>query len=235
MTVQGALALDERFSLDAATGHYLGQVLRLADGDSLDVIDGTGALWSTTLHFEGATAWVNPNSRAPDHDEPPLVLVAALLKQSAWELVLEKATELGVTAIQPWEAARSVVKVPAAKRVSKLQRWQKICDGATRQSEQRWRVDVREPATLADVLQSLQVSQWVVLDEGHRTGAWAALKTELPTALVVGPEGGFTEVERAILASCGAQVVGLGEAILRAETACIAGLSAFRLRRAGLL
>lgn len=224
------------FALRPDQAHYLLRVLRMTDGDEVDLVGPDGSTWRGTLDTtDPPHVCALTQVRAAAVDAPPAVLVAALLKQNRWETLVEKATELGATALLPVQAERSVVKVPAAKADAKRSRWQRIADGATRQSEQHRRIEVLAPTSLAGALRETAGHVQLWLDERAPNAKWPAVPASSGIALFVGPEGGWAPSERAVLEEGGAQPVGLGPGILRAETAAIAALTAVRLRRSGLL
>ena len=221
--------------LDAQTHHYVTNVLRLAAGDSVEVADGTGTLW------QGQLAWVGGLARVHElrvirraEDQTRLVLVAALLKGNRWEWLLEKATELGVHTIQPVSAARSIVKMDMREVTDRTARWQKIADAAMQQSQGLLRTTVLPVKSLDAALQSSDGLR-LVADEKQTASAWPPFDAQTSVQMYVGPEGGWTDQERATMTRHGVQGVGLGSRILRAETAGIAMLSGARLRLDGVL
>ena len=155
-------------------------------------------------------------------------LYAALIKFDRFEWIVEKATELGVTEIVPIEATRSErgLEKAAAKRV---ERWRRIALEASQQSRRAHLPEIAEPVPLAQALASTGTYRYV-LDEAP--GA-ALLLSALPTAraaqdtvaILTGPEGGWTDEERASFTSAGWIPVSMGPLILRAETAVIASLA----------
>jgi len=226
------------FRLDDEHRHYLGRVLRLSSGATLEIVDTEGAVWTGILEFSSEEAVVRQVRRlkSSDHD-PECVLVASLLKQTRWQVVLEKSAELGATSILPIKAERSVVRVSPSKVEAKRARWQRICDAAVRQSERMGRTWVAHPSDLHEATGAMRERGCTMLfgDETNPEEPWPQLSSTTPVALFVGPEGGFTPEERAHLIDAGAAPVGLGPSILRAETASIVGLTAIRMIRAGLL
>lgn len=227
--------------LDPGLAHYLGRVLRLASGTEIDVVDASGGRWRGVVTFDAEGARVDALSLVSEPDTPePLVVLASLIKQNAWEWMLEKATELGVTDIVPVAAARSVVRIAPEKAAAKQRRWQKICDSAVRQSERAHRVVVHEARSFGDALaeygaQERNGGALIHFDETRPETPWPSGLLTGPITFVTGPEGGFTDAERALLAQHGATGVGLGPALLKAETATVAGLAYARLARAGLV
>jgi len=155
-------------------------------------------------------------------------LYAALIKFDRFEWIVEKATELGVTEIVPVEAARSDrgLEKAAAKRV---ERWRRIALEASQQSRRTVLPEIADPISLNDAI-ARTASYRYALDENP--GA-APLLDALPAvrpaqdtvAILTGPEGGWTEEERAGFTAAGWTPVSLGALILRAETAVIAALA----------
>jgi 16S rRNA (uracil1498-N3)-methyltransferase len=160
----------------------------------------------------------------------PVVLLAALLKASRWEWMIEKAAELGATRVVPVQADRCVVQVPPRKAAAKLERWGRIGAAAARQSQQMQAPVFNAPASLRDALTQVEGCALVRLDfAGDPETLVEAARG--PIALIVGPEGGFTDAERTLLIEHGARAASLGAAVLRAETAAVAALAAVRLHR----
>lgn len=156
---------------------------------------------------------------------PPLRLnlFIALIKFDRLELVIEKATELGVERIVPVLARRSEkgLEKAAGKR---LQRWRKIALEASQQSRRARLPDVAEPLKFRDAISSAGGHR-LLLDEGDAPALLASLSgspARETAALLIGPEGGWTDDEREQAVAAGWTPVSLGPQILRAETAAIA-------------
>ena len=156
-------------------------------------------------------------------------LYAALIKFDRFEWIVEKATELGVTEIVPVEATRSErgLEKAAAKRV---ERWRRIALEASQQSRRTHLPEIAEPVTSGRRHGPNGAAYRYVLDENP--GAVPLMKA-LPAertvqdtvAILTGPEGGWTEEERACFSAAGWTPVSMGPLILRAETAVIAALA----------
>jgi 16S rRNA (uracil1498-N3)-methyltransferase len=157
-----------------------------------------------------------------------LILCAALVKFDHFEWMIEKATELGVAEIVPFEAARSDrgLEKAAQKRV---ERWRRIALEASQQSRRAHLPEVREPAGFEIVVEESAQYRYALDEEpGGKAIAAAMPKARLAedsVALLIGPEGGWTEPERAAFVAAGWARVSLGPLILRAETAALAGLA----------
>jgi 16S rRNA (uracil1498-N3)-methyltransferase len=159
-----------------------------------------------------------------------LTLFASLIKFDHFEWLVEKATELGVEAVIPVNAARSDKGLLEAAQ-KRVERWRRIARESTQQARRLRPPEIGEPQSLATALAAMFGSRFfldekpgprallaALPDKAHRAGADSV-------ALVTGPEGGWTEEERAAAAAAGWACVSLGPLILRAETAAIAAAS----------
>jgi 16S rRNA (uracil1498-N3)-methyltransferase len=149
-----------------------------------------------------------------------LILCAALIKFDHFEWMIEKATELGAAEIVPVQTARGEhgLERAAAKRID---RWRRIALEASQQSRRAFLPEIVEPVTLPRAL-AIEASRRMVFDEASTAPLRAGPAAE-SIALLIGPEGGWTEEERASFA--GWEPVSLGPLVLRAETAAIAALA----------
>jgi len=157
-----------------------------------------------------------------------VILCAALIKFDRFEWIVEKATELGVSEIVPVETARSERGLERAAH-KRLERWRRIALEASQQSRRARLPEVREPTSFHSAL-AQPASCRIALDEEEDSALIvAALPRELAPedsiALLTGPEGGWTDRERAALVEAGWRRVWLGPLILRAETAAIAAVA----------
>ena len=163
-------------------------------------------------------------------EEAPLdvILCAAIVKFDRFEWMIEKATELGAARIIPVIAVRTEKGLDKAAH-KRLERWRRIGMEASQQSRRAHLPEVSEPMSLTEAL-AISATHRYALDENPAAPPLAAA---LPprrnpgdsVALLIGPEGGWTEEEREEFASAGWQPVSLGPLILRAETAAIAALA----------
>jgi 16S rRNA (uracil1498-N3)-methyltransferase len=217
-----------RVHLEEAEARYLGRVLRLVVGDEVVAFDGTGHECDGVvreLSARGGVVEVLTRRHAPERVGPELTLVMGLPKGDKLELVVQKATELGVGRIVPVATARSIPQ-PAAARVA---RWKRIAQEAARQSGRADVPDVVAPAPLAQVLTAapdtaLRLLFW----EQSRAVRLRDVLPARPPAQVwvaVGPEGGFTPDEASRAQVAGFAAVGLGPRTLRAETAALVALA----------
>ncbi len=206
--------------------HYLARVLRLTAGDRVTLFDGGGAEVEAEVSAVGRRSLAlrlgERRAAATGAGEPRLVLLQGLPKGDRFDLVVEKATEIGVACIVPVLAARSVVR-PAAR----AQRWRRVAAAAARQSGRADVPAIDEPASFADALADLPAgSLRLLVWEGARDARLGEAIAKAPVvALAVGPEGGWTADEVAAASEAGLRPVGLGWRTLRSETAALAALA----------
>jgi 16S rRNA (uracil1498-N3)-methyltransferase len=217
-----------KIALDTEHAHYLGRVLRLKPGAEIGLFDGAGNEWPAELaclENRKAEAIVRADAQ---HEAAPaaLVLVSSWLKGNALDQVVQKAVELGATAVWLLEAERSNFKADAKRRGNKLTHLARVARSAAEQCETRWLPAVVEVGTLADLLTLDKPGRTLFLDLG---GSPLDTNTPEPLTLVIGPEGGWSDAERTLVqAADDVEVVGLGRLTLRAETAPLAVLAAIR-------
>jgi 16S rRNA (uracil1498-N3)-methyltransferase len=217
------------------TGHeaeHLVRVLRAQPGEIYEISDNRQKyLAKIESARKSAVVFQVLEELPPDPNRPSVHLYPALFKFDRFELLLEKATELGVTTVRPFESARSErgLRQAALKRAA---RWQRIVLEASQQSRRTIMPVLYPVVALDDVLRDRHDVS-LMLDEGESRAqilaAFAKLAPEKRStgeiALVVGPEGGWTTEEKVAMRSAGYQLCSLGSTILRAETAAIAALS----------
>jgi len=199
--------------------HYLGNVMRLGVGESVVLFNGQDGEWSgvlTEVKRDRALVELGVQTRV-QAPEPDLWLLFAPLKRDATDLVVQKATELGVSAIRPVFSART-----NTARVN-LERLGAIAREAAEQSERLTVPDIFAPEPLLDVLGAWPADRR--LAAAIERGGPAAIPHQAG-ALLVGPEGGFSPAELDVLrAARFVSPICLGPRVLRAETAVIAGLA----------
>lgn len=206
--------------LDDADHHHLSKARRLRPGDPLVLGDGAG--WWCPARFSGQQPeLVGEPVRAP-RPAPPVSVAFALVKGAKPELAVQKLTELGVDRMRPFLAVRSVVRWDAARSGQAHTRWQRVARQAAMQSRRAWQPRVDGIVSFAEVAADPGACR------ADRGGGPPTL--ELPLILT-GPEGGWDPAER----EAGLPVVGLGEGVLRAETAAIAAGVVLTALRAGLV
>ena len=210
--------------LDAGQANYLGNVLRMGAGAELLLFDGRSGEWLARVSDAAKkrmTLAVERRTREPE-DIPDVWLAFAPVKRAQTDWLVEKATELGAARLMPVMTQRTV-----AERV-RLDRLESIAIEAAEQCGRTRLPEIAEPVSLKQLLAERDTSRTLYFaDEGGGEPVAGAFKPG-PALILTGPEGGFTEDERAaIRAATNAVPVSLGPRILRAETAALAALTAY--------
>jgi 16S rRNA (uracil1498-N3)-methyltransferase len=210
--------------LDAGQANYLGNVMRLKEGAELLLFDGSSGEWLARIADAGKkqmTLAVERQTREPE-TIPDLWLAFAPVKRAQTDWLVEKATELGAARLIPVMTQRTV-----AERV-KLERLEAIAIEAAEQCGRTRLPEISEPLQLKQLLGARDTSRRLYFaDEGGGEPTAKAFQHG-PALILTGPEGGFTEEERAsIRAADNAVAISLGPRILRAETAALASLAAY--------
>jgi 16S rRNA (uracil1498-N3)-methyltransferase len=222
--VREPLAEGAIVTLEAAQANYLGNVLRLTAGSELLAFDGRSGEWLARVADVGKkrmTLRVERRTREPEAI-PDLWLAFAPVKRAQTDWLVEKATELGAARLIPVITRRTI-----AERV-KLERLHAIAVEAAEQCGRTVLPEISEPLPLQQLLEQRKGGR--ALYFADETGGQAAASAFIagPGLILIGPEGGFTDDERAaVRAAPGAVAISLGPRILRAETAALAALAAF--------
>ncbi|GGD39355.1 ribosomal RNA small subunit methyltransferase E [Microbacterium faecale] len=218
----------DTIALAGAEAHHAAAVRRVRPGETVTITDGRGA-W-----IEGEVLSVDPSRveiRVVRRENiarptPRIQLAQGLAKGDRDELAVQAATELGVDAIVPWQAARSVSRWQGAKAEKGRARWQRIAREAAKQAHRAWIPEVDDVVTTAKLAARTQDADVVVLDpraELPLTRAEPSHDRDL--LIVVGPEGGIAPEELHALISAGARAAQLGDTVLRTSTAGPAALA----------
>ncbi len=232
--VAAALTEGAEITLPAQAGEHLTRVLRLEAGAALTLFNGAGGEYAATL---GARSGKGVLARVLRHDpverESPLsiTLLQGVARGERMDLILQKATELGVARIVPVLAERSVVKIDAKQRARKLEHWQAVAIAACEQCGRNRVPVVAEPAPLGDAIAQLPAGTaraLLVADGGQSLTMFATRAAGSPLALLIGPEGGLAGNERQFALANGFEGCRLGPRILRTETAGLAALAALQ-------
>ena len=202
--------------LEEASSHHLLRVVGIGKADTVELFDGEGRRALATLErTAGGRAVMLAEAAAAPAPRLERWLLVALVKHEAFDLILRMATELGATQIVPWLASRSVA------RGDRQDRWSRILEAATAQSGRADLPELWAPTDLAAALALLPdgLARRVYTPQGPRLPAPAG-----SAALLLGPEGGLTDAELSAALESGFEAEGLGERVLRADTAAAVAL-----------
>ena len=221
--------------LPDAAGHHLMKVLRLGSGDSLTVFDGCGGEYDATVARASRTA-VEVDlgvHRAVDRESALSVeLGQGICKGDRMDLVVQKATELGVRAIRPVLCERTVVKLDPSRAERRIAHWRAIAVHAAQQSGRTRVPDVSGVEYLHTWLSRPEPGPRIVLSP-HAEASLADLDRPAPdeaVRLLVGPEGGLAPRELEHARAAGFAELRLGPRVLRTETAALVALSMLQAR-----
>jgi len=205
--------------------HHAGRVLRVREGESITVADGTGRVVEAVVRSVGKTVEGEVTSeRTVAMPAPKITLFQAVMKGDKMDAVIEKAVEVGVLRIVPFIAERTIVRWDESKARKAADRWSAIARSASKQCRAPLLSKVEHVVASTDDLKTT-ADLGIALHEGAEQRLRDVLPGTPPdeVALVVGPEGGLSTREAEGLTSRGFVPAGLGPRILRSETAGIVG------------
>ncbi len=226
-----ALALGARFTLPPGAARHAARALRLAAGDAVTLFDGRGGEYDARIeriHKDEVAVSITGFQAVERESKLRVLLAQGISSGERMDYTLQKAVELGVAAIQPIAAKRSVVKLSSERVDRRVAHWQGVVASACEQSGRNRMPAVAQPQPLANWLGARAPGRLLFLSPLAE-----ARLADLPPpdgidTLVAGPEGGFEADEIAALHAAGAIPVRLGARILRTETAALAALAAMQ-------
>jgi 16S rRNA (uracil1498-N3)-methyltransferase len=222
--VETLLGIGARVDLNAAQANYLGNVMRLKEGDRLLLFDGASGEWLAEVAETGkkqmTLAIVEP--RRAQESVPDLWLAFAPVKKGRVDWLVEKAVELGVARLQPIVTQRTIVDK------LNLERMRAHIVEAAEQCGRTALAEIYEPVKLDAFLKSRDPARALYFADETGGEPAASAFQPWPAVILIGPEGGFTPDEAsAIRAAPGSTAISLGPRILRAETAALAAVAAW--------
>lgn len=223
-----AAAPGARVHLPEHAAHHAREVLRLRSGDVVHVFDGAGHEWAAVLDaVTRRDVIAHLGEAVVPRDESPLRLVLALspLKGDRMELVVQKATELGVSEIWPVVTSRTDAAARPALKGSRQERWEKVASGAAEQCGRAVVPPIAPTGTFEGLLQAPFDGTKALLLEWGAPPPLATLPRPTALLLFIGPAGGFEDWEAERLQAAGFTAIGLGPRILRAETAAVTAVA----------
>lgn len=222
--------------LDGPEGRHAGTVRRVQVGELLDLVDGRGTRCTGRVTAAAKDAVTVQVLRRVDEPvpSPRITVVQAIAKGDRGERAVELLTEVGVDVIVPWSASRCVVQWNDERGAKALERWRSTAREAGKQSRRAWFPTVTEAVPTAALLDisgtvlvlheaaTTRLSDVALVHLGGASSGPATTTDADKTAaivLVVGPEGGITDAELALLTAAGATAVRLGPSVLRTSSA----------------
>lgn len=225
------LTAHSQIALDAEPSHHLSQVLRLHSGAELKLFNGAGEEYAGIL--------VQPNKAHASvdivellHSEPEpslrIHLIIGISRGERMDFALQKAVELGVNSIQPIFTNRCVVKLTGKRLNHRMDHWRKVIVNACEQSGRCRIPELRDTDRLATNLIQKRQGHTLLLDHRSQQTLWDLPQPDGSITLLIGPEGGLSEDERALAKQQGFISIKLGPRVLRTETAPLAAIAAIQ-------
>jgi len=228
--VSGTLINGADLELDGDRARYLAKVLRVRVGDRLTVFNGEGPEWPATVtRISKSAVGLELGESFEAGTESPLKihLVQGISRGDRMDLVVQKATELGVKRITPVLTEYGVVKLDADRAEKRRAHWQKIANGACEQSGRTRLPLIDTPISMKNWFGSKpgEVDAELILAPGAATSLASISAPETKVCVLIGPEGGFSVTEYGDAQVSGFTAVSLGPRVLRTESAAIATLA----------
>jgi 16S rRNA (uracil1498-N3)-methyltransferase len=215
--------------LGAEEAHHALNVLRLKVGDILNVFDGRGhEAQCSIVEISKDAARLKMLTRSNTSPLPCRVTLAQAIPKKSMDLIVQKATELGVASIVPLVSERSIVKLDEDSR--RMERWREIALEACKQCGNNWLPEIQPPRKAHDLLNSpgkfdLKLIASLQPDSKPLKKILGDTTNPASVLILIGPEGDFTPAELGLAKSAGCLPLSLGPLVLRAETAAIYALS----------
>lgn len=229
--VNQSLAINQSVDLDEDNGHYVRTVLRLTKNNPLILFNGNGSDYQAELiEVNRKQVRAIVKSKVERSVESPLRIHLGLgiSRGDRMDWSVQKAVELGVNRITPLITERCVIQFTGEKKQQRLSHWQKIIQHAVEQSGRNVLPELQSIAYIRDWAEG-QSGLRVFLDPYAKISLAQLQPSAMTVTLLIGPEGGFSDIERTLAKTAGFTPVRLGSRILRTETASLAALAAAQM------
>ncbi|TPD51888.1 MAG: 16S rRNA (uracil(1498)-N(3))-methyltransferase [Thalassolituus maritimus] len=221
------LADNTTIALDDQAVTHLVRVLRMKEGDDVRLFNGDGSEYQAQLIIESKKSASASVIHATRQDAPltlQIHLGQVISKGDRMDFTIQKATELGVTDITPLTSERCDVRLKGDRMEKKLEHWQKVAISACEQSGRNTVPVIHSPKSLSDWSSGVEADRKLLLHP-HNQKPLVPDQSPVSIALLVGPEGGFSDIEVTQCQEAGFDGLLLGPRILRTETAALTALS----------
>jgi len=232
--VDADLSVGTSLALPDAAANHLSRVLRLREGDGCVLFNGDGHDYDARLAAIGKRGVLADivGARAIDNESPlRITLLQGIARGEKMDLILQKATELGVAAIVPVTAERTEVKLDAERTEKRMAHWRSVIASACEQSGRARLPTLAAPAGLADAARTVDADATkLTLDPVGEVSLATVQVAAGAVVVAIGPEGGWSPRDRDALSAAGFIGLRLGPRILRTETAGLAAIAALQSR-----
>ena len=223
--------LGEEIVLPASESTHLARVLRIKEGDPVEVLDGRGGRFpAQCLQVSRSRVTVHINEVRQNTAQVPAIRMAiAMGKGNKWDDLIRPLTELGVSVLTPLLTERTEGSVSSSKLQDKKERWQKLAQEACKQSGNTWMPKFEDPITFTEFVSGIahEDEYWMTSLAPHTT-SFAPKRTAERISIFIGPEGGWSLKEEEIAKVAGVKCFSLGPHVLRLETAAVSALAVAR-------
>jgi 16S rRNA (uracil1498-N3)-methyltransferase len=226
---------EDKVILRGREAYHAVKVLRLKQGDSTQIFDGLGHIYTVTVTKvsspQNLTANILEKKEVPRSSHCAITLAQALPQRRKFDGIIEKATELGVANIIPLITQRTLCRITAANSKKVYQRWEKIIIEAAKQSHHYILPVLGTSSSFKDIVMTFQNYDMVIMPALEQSMYITQLREamgKLPAKkllLLIGPEGGFTQHEISTAIEYGAKAVSLGPTILKTDTATVCAVT----------
>lgn len=219
-------------TIEGAEAKHAVAVSRVRVGEKLTIGNGAGLVVTGPVVVAEPSRLSITAEQVSRHPvpSPAITLVQALAKGGRDESAVQAATELGVDAVVPWSARRSIVRWDATKRAKGAERWRAIVREATKQSIRPHVPVVHDVESTGEVARRAAEARVLVLEPSASTPVSSIELDDRDIVLVIGPEGGIDGEELTLLEGAGATLVRLGDGVLRTSTAGPAAIAVLNAR-----
>ncbi len=233
--VDAALSPGATLTLPESVASHLTRVLRLGEGDACVLFNGDGHDYAARLTSVGkreTNAEVVSQARVDNESPLRITLMQGIARGEKMDLILQKATELGVAAFLPVLAERTEVKLDAERTGKRMAHWRSVIVSACEQSGRALIPQLAAPASLLQAAATLDGERMkLTLDPiGELSLATLTAPSARSLTIAIGPEGGWSPRDRETLRACGFSGLRLGPRVLRTETAGLAAVAALQSR-----
>ena len=226
--VEAPLETGTRLRLEGSAAGHVTRVLRLRVGAALTLFNGAGGEYEASIdkaHGEALTVAVGTHHALERESPLPVTLVQGVSRGERMDLVVQKATELGVARLVPVITERGVVKLDAHQADRKLLHWRAIVVAACEQCGRNRLPEVLAPVGLREFLRAAPEGGTRLMLSPHAARGLSELGRAAAVTVLIGPEGGLSEAEQQAAAQAGFEAVRLGPRVLRTETAALTALA----------
>ncbi len=224
------LAPDATIQLPSALAHHAVRVLRLKPDTGIMLFDGLGGQYPSTLLIDGKQAYARTGPHEATEAELPghITLAQGMPSGDKMDWVIEKAVELGAARLVPIEAQRSVTQLSGERLRKRMEHWRRVAQAASEQCGRNRLMEISEPLSLAACLGETDAAAQTLFchPEAAQSLPDALDRSRDRIRLLVGPEGGWSPQEQALVERAGLTPVRFGNRVLRTETAGIALIAA---------